>query len=80
MNSLIILYKALDGYKSYIIAGAIALAVLARILNAITQDQFEAVLAFLGAGGIVAIKSAVEKVEVKQDALSQEVSAVVQQD
>lgn len=47
----------LKGYKSYIIAGLIAAVTVVRHLGLIDDSLYNALLGFLGAGGIAALRA-----------------------
>ena len=53
----------LDGYKSYIVAAAIALTTGAFALGLIDKTIATLIFGLLGAGGVVALKSAIKKAE-----------------
>jgi len=51
----------MDGYKTYIVAGFIALAVFAKTMGWIEQATFEIILGLLGAGGLATLRAGVKK-------------------
>lgn len=51
----------MSGYKTYILAGLIALLTFARAVNWVDQKTFETLLALFGAGGLAALRAGVEK-------------------
>ena len=51
----------MEGYKTYIMAGLIALAVFAKTLGWIDQQTFEILLGLFGAGGLAALRAGVTK-------------------
>ena len=57
------LFELLNGNKTYIVAGLVALGTFARAVNWITEEQFQAIVGFLSAIGLYTIRSAVKKLE-----------------
>lgn len=53
----------LDGYKTYIAAGAGAVSVVAYIFGYITFDQLSALTLLFGFGGLAGIRSALSKLK-----------------
>lgn len=53
----------LDGYKTYIVAGALGLLAAGRYLGYIDQTMGDFLQGLLLGGGLAALKSAVKKVE-----------------
>ena len=48
----------LKGYRTYIIAAAIAALTVAKYLGYVTEATYQEALAFLGAGGLVTLRAA----------------------
>jgi hypothetical protein len=57
------LLQQLEGKKSYILAGVIAIATFAKLVGWISDSEFQTLIGFLGAGSIVTIRSAISKLE-----------------
>ncbi len=53
--------KDLSGYKTYLFAGAIALATFAKAVGWIDDNTYQALLALFGAGGLAALRAGVTK-------------------
>ena len=51
--------NALTGYRTYIVAGLIALATFAKLLGWIDAETLAAIVALLGAGGLATMRAAV---------------------
>ena len=49
------------GYKTYVVAAAIALDVFAHSMGWIDDTIFQAILGLLGAGGLAALRAGVTK-------------------
>lgn len=52
--------KFLAGKRTYLIAAGIALATAAQYLGYVNQEQYEAILGFLGAGGLATMRMAIK--------------------
>jgi hypothetical protein len=53
--------KMLEGKKTYITAGLLALMAFARGVNWLDQQQYELLLGFLGSLGLAALRAGVSK-------------------
>ena len=53
------LFAYLKGKKSYITAGLIAAFTFAKVMGWITEVEFQAIMGFLGAVGLYALRSAI---------------------
>ena len=52
----------LDGKKTYITAGVVALASFALAMGWLSQNQYEVILGLLGSLGLAALRSGVTKI------------------
>lgn len=48
----------LKGYRTYICCAVIAIASAVKYLGYITPDQYDAIIGFVGAGGLAALRAA----------------------
>jgi hypothetical protein len=55
----------LEGKKTYIVAGLVAVATVLQAFKVITQGQFEAVVGLLAAFGLYTVRSSLAKIEEK---------------
>lgn len=53
----------LEGKKTYIVAGLIAIATVLKTFSIITEEQLGAIVGLLAAFGLYSIRKAVEKLE-----------------
>jgi len=51
----------MSGKKTYIVAGLIGVVTAVRYLGIIDDEIYKAVMAFLGAGGLAALRAGVKK-------------------
>jgi len=51
----------LAGKKSYLLAGAVALATFAKAMGWIGDDLYTAMLGFLGAGSVAALRAGIAR-------------------
>lgn len=57
------LLEYLEGKKTYIVSGLIAVATVLQALEVITAAQFEAVVGLLAAFGLYSVREAIRKLE-----------------
>jgi hypothetical protein len=53
----------LEGKKTYIVAGLVAVATVLQAFKVITTEQFEAVVGLLAAFGLYSVRSSISKIE-----------------
>ena len=53
--------KMLEGRKTFIVSGLVAVATIAQMFEVITASQFEAILGLLAAFGLYSVRDAIRK-------------------
>jgi len=54
-------WKLLEGKKTYIVAGLVAIVTFSKIVGWLTETEFQAIIGFLGAVGLYTVRDAISK-------------------